>query len=315
MNNDPGWNGGNMSPLDKKKEILSRAMYEEKPTFKDFEDLPEYPRQTISSNKKWLAQKNRDIADSEKISSDDGFARDMEPAITYILKNKAFFPTREKNFSFLASDYDDKNSGTDIVFGISDKDGGNIVFSVDVASGTNPNSINKKFESTLRHNGVSSIEYCMHEGQKWREPDAPHFVLGMSPASLNKAVDKMIITDNELRGRKIDTDSDFMLLSEIREQVRMHLANLENKPKAKQDERVIAKLKSLQSATKASLQFKLGVKKEEDYSSREEYNKVFNEKYKWAMGQLSRADDVYNNIVSAARQRTIGARASRTTST
>lgn len=294
--------------LDEKKETLSRAMYNAQPTFDDFRNCPGYSKLTLRDDRIYLDKKNKKNYDNERVSSDDEFAYYMEPIVAYALNTETLLPTRE-NFSFLASDYDDKINGTDVVFGVKNKKTNEpTIFSVDVATDTAPLFIQKKFRRSLdEHDGSANIKYCMYKDKKWSEPKAPHFILGMSPASQNKAMDKIIITNGELKGRENDFDSDFILLSEIREQINMHLAILKNRPKTDSSEQMIAKLGDLVPAIRMGLYRTLGINNT-DYPSKEEREQVFEKKYFQKKEQFSRFDNVYGNIISVARQRTLGAK-------
>ena len=209
----------------------------------------------------------------------------------------------------MASDYDDKRNGTDIVFGVKNlKTDSHTVLSIDVATGTLLKNIQGKFYNSFNiHNGTSYVKYCMHNDQRWREPDAPHFILGMSPASQNKAVDKIIIKNGELKGRETDLDSDFILLSEIREQIQMQLAILKNDPSDASAQR-ITKLNNLMPAITTGLYRTLEINSS-NYHSKEDRSQAFKEKYALKNREISRSDKVYNNIVTIARQRARGAKA------
>ena len=301
---DPGLKGGGgETPRDVKKEVLYHAMYSAQPQFKDFRGYDGFPRRMLESDQDWLSRKYSDIADSMPSESDDDWARYMEPVLTYILGSETLIPSRE-TFSFLAHDYDDKRNGTDIVFGVeNNKTNENMVFSVDVATGTLLKNIQNKFQNSIdKHSGTSYVKYCMHKDQRWREPEAPHFILGMSPASQDKTVDKIIVTNGELKGREKDPDSDFLILSEIREEIYMQLAILRNGPKTDAAERQMERLDNLIPAINTGLYQSLGINSK-DYPTKEERTQAFNKLYIMKSNELMRKDDVYKNIVYEAKRR------------
>lgn len=305
--------GGNMNnifgggefhkPPDDKRTILRKAMYSAQPVLSDFLGYPDFPENKILADQKYLNAKIGNIALGAQSSSDDDYARDMEPILTYILNTGVLLPSRT-NFSFLASDYDDKFNGTDIVFGVQNKKTkDNMLFSVDVATGTLLKSIQSKFENSLdRHDGVSNIDYCIYKDQRWSETDTPHFILGMSPASQDKAFEKIRIENGELKGRDEDLDTDFIVLSEIKEQIEMQLSILVKKPRIESIENRIAKLSDLMPAIGSGLYRTLGINAS-DFSSKVERKKVFTEKYNQKANKLLPLDDVYKNIVYESNRR------------
>ena len=115
MEKDPGRGGNTL--LEEKKETLYRAMYSAQPSFDDFKGYTGYSNGMLRSDKEWLDEKSASIYNSEWKDADDDFARYMEPVVTYILNREELLPTRD-NFAFLASEYDDKRNGTDVVFGV-----------------------------------------------------------------------------------------------------------------------------------------------------------------------------------------------------
>ena len=199
-----------------KNEILYTAMYDTQPSFRDFRGIEGYPRRMLEDDEAKLQKR----IDSFSDTSEDEASRIAEPIITYLLENNLLLP-RMNSFAFLAHDYDDKINGTDVVFGVSKNDEDPLVFSIDVATDTEPTRINEKFYNTYNLNGgVSYVKYCKHDDKRWREPLAPHIVLGMSPASLKKALEKIQLNNNnELGPRNPDRISDFIILSEFKEQL------------------------------------------------------------------------------------------------
>ena len=294
-----------MSPLEKKKQIIQNAMYYNQPTFDDFVGAKGYSDAAIKSDKNKLKQKQDRIERESPKSFDDDFAHDMEPILTYILNDRVLFPTRQ-NFAFLASEFDDKCKGTDIVFGIQRRDGGFSAYGIDVATGTNPERLHAKFTKTFEtFNGVSDIHYCKHDNLRWKERQAPHFVLGMSPASQIKAVDEFIASDNMLQGRNTDKRSDFIILSEIEEQIILHRELLKLKG-ATNDPLITARaehLTDLKSAVERALRRTLDIEAK-NYGTKQEMLDAFKKEYAQAKKYCAKEDSVYNNIVNEASIRT-----------
>ena len=305
----PNNGDGGERPPDDPREILHRAMLRARPSFKDFEGAPRYSEAELWKDKGWLAWKNAQIENNGEHSSSDVYARDMEPILVYILNDEKLFPTRE-SFSFWASEYDDKRNGTDAVFGVQNrktKEG--MAFSVDVTTDTLVSEVKEKFRKSFDvYQGKSYIKYCIHKDKRWREPNAPHFVLGMSPASQDKALSKIIITDGELKGRERDADSNFIVLSEIKEQISLHLAILSKKPKTDTVKQMIDNLGDLLPAVYSALSSTLGIKSSE-YPSKKECEEAFQKKYSKKREELARFDDVYRNIINVAIQRARGKKA------
>ncbi len=290
--------------LEKKWKVLRRAMYSAQPVFRDFTGYPGYPEGKLLANQRRLNAKIGNIAlRGDGASSTDDAARNLEPILAYILNTGALLPSRE-NFSFLASEYDDKFNGTDIVFGVqNNKTNENMVFSVDVATGTLPKNIQAKFENSIdRHDGVSVIDYCRYKDQRWREEDAPHFILGMSPASHDKAFEKINIKNGILKSREKDLDTDFIVLSEIKEQIEMQLNILKKRPRTESIESRIAKLRNLRPAIITGLYRTLGIDAK-SFASSEERNKAFTEKYEAKSKELRSFDSVYKNIFHESNRR------------
>ena len=306
MDKDPGSGGGDGgdggTPLSKKKEILNRAMYNFQPTFRDFRGHPKFPNWMLNKDKDYVYDRlNEHLNDGEQ---KDEYAEHMEAILAFILNSPSLFKTKE-TFAFPASTYDDLANGTDVVFGIKDnKTGGKTVFSIDAATGTNVESIQKKFKTSIvEHDGTSRIKYCLHGKEKWSEPEATHLILGMSPASQDKAVSNIPIAANgEIVGRGEDLDTDFIILSEIKEQISMQLAIFRDKQKSDSTKQRISNLKGTLNAVTTALNYTLGIQ-QSDFASEEEYQKVREQRYTQKSKEMWSRDEVYKNILNEARRR------------
>ncbi len=231
-------------------------------------------------------------------NKDDRYSQDMEPVLRQILEYQTVFPS-VKNFAFMGSDRDDKIHGTDIVFGIEDKKTKErTVFSIDATTATDKNEIMGKLnESFDGYSGVAQIDDCQLEDARWSEPEALHFVLGMSPASQEKAVDRFKLNNGSIYGREADLASDFIVLSEFWEQIALHEVVLGQKPETESKVKLAKSLEALKGATRSGLVRALGFGMNDEPPTEEAFEKAYADK-KSAM----RADDaVYNNICFGAQ--------------
>lgn len=296
MNSSEFLSSREMSP-EEKMEILRDAMFRNQPDFDDFRGKPGFSRGMLERDRGKLAAKRTRMHEArEDEASGDRYAGDAEPLITYILNEESFLKTRD-SFAFLTSEFDDKMNGADIVFGVEKKDhSGEMVFAIDVATGTDPAAIEHKIKNIQRHDWMSKVDYCMHDGEYWSEPEAPCFVLGMMPASIDKATDKVRIS-SETIAREVDPMTDFMLASEMYEQINMQIRDIDYRYSDEMSERQISKLKDLRTAVKAKLYKICQVKGE----TKEERAKDFELKYPKAMKQVG-GDLVYRNIINEVRK-------------
>ncbi|MBR2641397.1 hypothetical protein IKD49_03050 [Candidatus Saccharibacteria bacterium] len=295
----------NVLSREDKMSIISSTMYSNQPTFRDFRKCDGFSNEEIQKDEKELRKKMNTISHKDRAPSDDMFAESMEPVLAYILNDQRLLPSRDDNYSFMASEYDDKCKGTDIVFGVMNRNkDGHLVFAVDVATGTRRENIMEKFNNSYdKYNGVTDLHYCMHDDRKWKEPMAPHFVLGMSPASQANALDKFVFEGNELKGREKDTERDFIVLSELCEQIYLHLAMVRTSSELSElKEEKTKKLKDFLMAVNAGLYRILGITSKEFPDSKNREN-VFNERYQSMGKNLQRKDVVYANILAETWKR------------
>lgn len=285
-----------LTPMERRKMSLSAAMHKMKPEIKDFKGARGYKfTDELERDEAWLRSKNSTFVDNE----DTEEARQMESMLAYVLGDIRLFPTRKGSFAFLASDYDDKRNGVDVVFGIRNKNNDEFtVFSVDAATGTHPANIQDKFDKSFdkRQGKTSVIKYCSYLDRKWKEHDAPHFVLGISPASQDNLMNHIIFDGDNLKGREEDADTDFMILSEMCEQIFMQLSD----NRLPSDDKARGKLSNLLSAIIPALLANLNI---DGGLPKDEKDKLLNERYKMRSDRLKKKDAVYNNIISAAKQR------------
>ena len=278
--------------------VLRNAMLRNQPDFEDFRGKPGFSRGMLESDERELNAKMARIEqDDVDKARGDRYAGDAEPVITYALNGETFLQTRD-NFAYLASEFDDKMNGVDVVFGVEKKDhSGDMVFAVDVATGTGARSVREKFRRHAENDWMTEVRYCVHDGNRWSEQNAPHFVLGMMPANIDRALDKIQITDETI-AREADPKTDFMLTSELYEQIEMELADVDGKYNDEIELDQVAKLKDLRGAVKARLYKICQVKGE----TKDERAKDFKLKYPRAIREVQ-GDLVYRNIVTEARER------------
>ena len=295
MRNSEQFGSGEMS-VEEKAEILSELMYRTQPDFEDFRGEKGFSDYDLRNDQRKLDDKNRRDA-VRRGAIGDRYAKEAEPIVTFALNHDSFLPSRD-TFSYLASEFDDKINGTDVVLGIERKDHrGHTVFSVDVATGTNAGSISEKFRVSERNYWAARINYCIRDNRRWSEAEAPHFILGMMPASLDRAMDHVRIGDGTLV-REPDATTDFILASEMYEQINMQIADIETGYQDELAERQLSKLKEIRPAVKMKL-YKLCNVKGDTKEARAEDFAVKYAKNK----QRMRGDLVYRNIIDEVRHR------------
>ena len=295
MRNSEQYSSDEMS-VEEKTEILSEIMYRLQPDFEDFRGEKGFSDYDLRNDQRKLADKNRRDID-RRDAMRDGYAKSAEPIITFALNHDSFLPSRD-TFSCLASEYDDKINGTDIIFGIERKDHrGYTVFSVDAATGTSAGSISEKFRVSERNYWIARVAYCKRDNRRWSEAEAPHFILGMMPASLDRAMDHVRIGDGTIV-REPDATTDFILASEMYEQINMQIADIETGYQDELTARQLSKLKEIRPAVKMKLYKLCNVKGDTKEARAED----FAVKYAKNM-QKMRGDLVYRNIIDEVRRR------------
>ena len=296
MKNSESLGGDNLTP-EEKTSILYDAMLINQPKLDDYIGEPGFLQGMIKQDKEKLKAKTaKMVSPRDNESSGDYYARGAEPIITFVLNREDYLQTRD-SFAFLASEYDDKMNGTDVVFGVEKKNhSGYMIFAIDVATGTNPSSIQKKFDESIKHDWMSEIKYCEHDGKKWSDTDAPHFVVGMMPSTMDRALEKIRVGNGTII-REPDPTTDFLLASEIFEQIKMQIIDIEEHYSDETALAQVAKLKDLQLAIKAKLYKICGVRGE----TKEERAEDFAVKYSKNVKRM-RGDLVYRNIMDEVRR-------------
>ena len=277
-------------------------MYANQPQIDDFRDCKGYPDAMLNGDKQKLGTKQSYIAEGrdEYGANNDRYSWEAEPILTYILNDRSFLPVHE-NSAHLASEYDDKFNGTDIVMYLKNKDGEVITLSIDVATSTNYENISNKFNNSMRVHGntpamAAYIKYCESDGKKWREPVASHFIIGLMPACLDDAVEKVDIKDGLIAGRNKDPITDFKIVSELYEQAKLQVKLLsQEQPEDEEGRKRVRDLNILGGLLKTRLYKLLGM----DLLDNEE---EFGKRYQKAM-RMTSGDLVYKNIINeTARQ-------------
>lgn len=163
-----------------KMEILSEAMRRNQPDFEDFLGYNGYSDRMIEADKERLERKMeeirvRDEGAPEDAAKSDEYSKSAEPVLTYILGDVRFLANRgQRTFSFLASEYDDKMNGTDVVLGVEKPDGSEFLgFAVDVATGVDEQNIRKKIASSAmerqdRGAFTAFVKYCKWGEWRWK---------------------------------------------------------------------------------------------------------------------------------------------------
>lgn len=284
-----------------KLQILAEAMREMQPKIADFRGKSGFSDGMLQRCEDELEAKLERVKNNDKqqlpsIGANDKYTWGAEAIVAYAFNDRQMFPTRD-SFAFLASEYDDKINGTDIVVGLQMKDSSHyIAYSVDVATGTNRESIHEKFSRSARWHGKTApwnsfIKFCAFDGQYWSESETPHFTLGLMPSRVDDALEKIKINDDGLiAGRDSDPMTDFKLLSEMREQLTMHEKSLH--AQGLLDNQMGEVLRSISGAVNNRLYKILGVQGKDKIARAED----FKEKYT-KMVKYCREDLVYRNIL------------------
>lgn len=245
-----------------KAEVIYDAMYAGQPQFGDFRGRSGYSDYALTKDEEKLDLKMQGIyADKmgrfSGAAADDDYAKNAEPVITYALDQRAFSGSQREGFAYLASEYDDKFNGTDVVLGLEKpaRDGF-YVYAIDVATGTDPRNIAKKVANHASAHGsippwTAYLKYCKEGDARWKEPRAPSFVLGLSPAGLDVAMDSIAMEDGMLNGWTPNAETEFKLASELKEQIELQRIILKRQPES---EEVAEQLKKLSVLGKAVTQ-------------------------------------------------------------
>lgn len=293
--------------LEQKKKIINELLHREQPTISDFEGAPGYSSWMLEEDEREVERITASFGNKDEAglnnAANDGYGRDAEAVITYVF-NDMIFPTRGASYAFLASEYDDVKNQTDVVLRVNDK--GNVkkfyTYAIQIATTTDPKKTREKFDRSANDKGSPAmtkyVKYCKRGDMRWKAPESPHFIVGMMPSRIDDAVEKFRFQNGELVGRESDPVTNFKVLSEMHEQIRMQVSHLRSSS-GDATER-LAKLDSLSGAVKNGLYRILGIYQ----LPQEKWVETFNEKYPDLVDKM-RYDSVYNNIINEARRRTI----------
>lgn len=198
-----------------------------------------------------------------------------------------------------ATEYDDYKNATDIIYtinteGLFDKEQldvpDSIVLSVDVTtakSGKNQQGVDSKFhyigfERPYEIQWTVDIDYCGDPDPVYTEKRAPHFIIGLSENTLHDIAAGIVMDkNNNVVEYDFDKAIDFMVASEMFEQVLMHESNM---PKGANDEHV-RKLQALEIIFREKLAHTLG------FSS--SYDERFVDAYFDMQDAMRERDEVY----------------------
>lgn len=289
------------SMIEANRKVLCEAMGRRRPEIEDFQGVRGYLPKNLYADSEELRKKENEIKLGNRES--DEHAEALESLVAYTIGTEYMFPTRKDHFAFPASRYDDKCRGVDVVFGVSKANSDEMMtFGADVASGTNKQNIDDKISRVFdRYKGKSNIIYCAHNGRRWKEFDAPMFVLGMSPASEDAAVSRLNIEDGMLAfGANEDPETAFILLSEMREQLYLHKKIIGDHPEeGSKEAKRLDKVNGLLAAVQSNLYRVLGINK----GTKEEKARLFDQLYPAKKAEVERYDKVYGNIISETEHR------------
>ncbi len=296
---------GPLPTYDEKINMLNAIMGRSQPTFTDFKGSDGFPNGMLRKDEETLYKILDSFADKDDknmgASADDRFGRECETVLAYALNENIF--TAGETRAILASDFDDKCNQTDVALRVN-ANGEDMVFAIQVATTTNPEKTKKKFDRSANGRGSSPmtkyIKYCKFDDDLFRAPESPHYIIGLSPAGLVKAVDKFDIEHGNNINRDTDLTTDFKILSELYEQTMMQLTILKRNtnPDEKTTEQ-IKKNQTLKALSMVGLCRVLGFNK----VTKENLTAALNEKYPLAVANMKKEDAVYKNIVDEAIKR------------
>ena len=289
-------------------DALYQAMNAVRPRISQFYGVPGFPPNELRSDNRLVQKRTQKIEEDEWNNSSafipDEWAQFAEPVVAYYLNDEKLF-ANANNYAFPASHFDDLFRGTDVVFGIQEKDGEKDgVFSIDASTGTGRDSVDKKFRVSIdEHRGVSDVKYCLHDEKKWSEEEAPHFVVGMSPASIQKALLTFHLENGVLKGHDEDLDTKFIIVSELHRQVCMQLKLLGKKPEDSTSPLAqrIQKLTELKKPLSLSLKKMFGFPVNGKLSP--DVLRKMNDEYLRMVKKMGAFDSVYNNIMQESLDR------------
>ena len=308
-NDMPG--GGDDGGRGEKAKQLEKYVSKGRVNPEDYRGHPDFPNRMIDRDNQKLQEKIKEDERRERqrtnneSASDDYARRWMEPMLTYIMNRSNFTSKAHRSFAHLASLFDDKCRATDIVFGIEHIDRKTSVselmtFSIDVTTSTDINKAEEKFvNSSVSHFGAlpwgADVHYCydIANDERYSEGAAPHFVLGLSPASIDKALDNFELSEGKIM-RKKDLDTDFKIYSELYEQIKMQLKMIKADGSNAADKR-----RDFLQALGGDARMKiLYILKEKDEDGRPvENEEEFIDRYSKEINKARTEDDVYRNII------------------
>ena len=320
-------NGEISLSVNTKAGILTQQMYRSQPKINDYCGAPGFSPEMLRQDRAALDRKSRYIErkSAEQAPEDvenDPYGPWAEPTMVAVMRSNDFIGAEADTFSYLASEYDDKIQGTDVVFELKDNLGRASTYSIDVATGTNPQNIKGKFDHSVQNGNPTlpyeaDIHYCTSKtGTRYIAKGAPHFIVGVQPSLLEKAIDKFNFTaDGIPEGREPDPATDFKLLSEMYEQIGMQVAVYQLANKDVRDSH-FAKLGAILGPVERRLMRICGATGDTNDAVRADFNdkyaklkKEFSGEvfYKHPVGEEIKPDKVYKNIIEETERRRIAA--------
>lgn len=117
----------------------------------------------------------------------------------------------QKSFAEPGNEFDDEFRGADVVFGLPQGNGKrDVIFNVDAATATKltdseNNKITDKFIKSELYAwedvpGCNKLEFYGHKNTRTRISQSPHYIIGISPASVKAAVDSLNIKNGAIDG-------------------------------------------------------------------------------------------------------------------
>jgi len=284
------------------------------PNIEDFryyygrDKLREFKNESMLKVFKIQANENQSTEEDEK---------SIEGLVYSILDGKAI----GKGFkAFPGSRYDDIKQGTDIVlFCEVEKSDKPLTYSIDVTTGTSKKTVQSKFASTYGsgRNGNSSVRFCRDPKTRkmWDEEEAPHFIIGVSPASVINTVSSGKVFYKEKEGeqgvdiKNVDNiivalsgedykNTVLKILAEFHAQIEIQKSLVNNQENLSQNKKVARRkyLVTLGAQIKERLTGLLGIDKEGKNPN--EISAEFSQKFNKKVKELLREDTTFGNIMS-----------------
>lgn len=296
-------------PTSKAEKIIA---YTDRIDAKTFRNANGFPNWLLERCDEYVLKKRASLNEKDIIRGQNIFEVASEPIIANILNGvgvtPGLFSSNGQVAAMWASEYDDLSHSTDIVC-MTKSNKGWVTYSIDATTAANTSKdssgVAGKFAyadvpspsalKSPRGNNDSSgkarqcyswaneIVFCKNGSYRYSEDYAPHYVIGLSRETFSEIANSFDIdnVNKSISGFNLDSEVEFMILSEFFEETWMQLANYKGISPMMED-----KIAPLYSMVKQKLMENLGVEKED-------FGKAYTEK----VNEMYSKDSVYKNIV------------------